>query len=99
MDDKLNISLWIGSQRFQLNILRKDEKLYRDAAKQVNDKLNKYRQDYPNVGTEEIWAMAAFELSFQNISMKDRNDTQPLIEKIKELEEDIDLYIRKNKDE
>lgn len=99
MDDKLNINLWIGSQRFQLNILRKDEQLYRDAAKQVNDKLNKYRQDYPNVGTEEIWAMAAFELSFQNISMKDRNDTQPLIEKIKELEKDIDLYIRKNKDE
>lgn len=99
MDDRLNINLWIGSQRFQLNILRKDEKLYRDAAKQVNDKLNKYRQDYPNVGTEELWAMAAFEISFQNVSMKDRNDTQPFVEKIKELGEDIDQHIRKRTDE
>ncbi len=99
MDDKLNINLWIGNQRFQLHILRKDEQLYREAAKQVNDKLNKYRRDYPNLRAEEIWAMASLELSFQHISMKDRNDTQPFIEKIKELENDIDQYIRKKQGE
>lgn len=99
MDDKLNIHLWIGSLRYQLYIKREEEKLYREAAKQVNDKLNKYRRDYPSLGAEEIWAMTAFELSFQHISMKDRNDTQPFIEKIKELEQDINQHIREKQDE
>ena len=43
--------------------------------------------------------MASLELSFQHISMKDRNDTQPFIEKIKELEQDINQYIQEKHDE
>ena len=39
--------------------------------------------------------MTALELAFENMSMKDRNDTQPYQEKLKQLEEDIDECIRK----
>ena len=41
--------------------------------------------------------MAALELAFENMSMKDRNDTQPYVDKLKQLEEDIDKYIEKDK--
>ena len=42
-------------------------------------------------------AVAALELAFENMSMKDRNDTQPYVDKLKQLEEDIDKYIEKDK--
>ena len=34
--------------------------------------------------------MVALELAFENMYLKDRNDTQPYMEKIKELEEEVD---------
>jgi cell division protein ZapA len=39
--------------------------------------------------------MAAFEIAFENISMKDKNDTKPYLEKLEELTKDLDLYICK----
>lgn len=93
MDDKQNISLWVGNQLFELIVPREDEKLYRDAAKLIKDKLNRYRREYPSFTTDRIWAMSMLELSFQYVMVKDRNDTQPFIDKIKELTTDIDQCI------
>lgn len=93
IDDKFKINLLIDNERYPLTILRKEEQLYRDAAKQIDRKLNKYRSMYPALSPEKHWAMAALELSFENVSMKDRNDTQPYADKLKRLEEDIDKCI------
>lgn len=93
MDDKQNISLWVGNQLFELTVPREDEKLYRDAAKLIKDKLNRYRREYPSFNTDRIWAMSMLELSFQYVMVKDRNDTQPFTDKVKELTTDIDQCI------
>ena len=37
--------------------------------------------------------MAALELAFNLMSMKDRNDTQPYLEKLKELTQELDNYL------
>lgn len=89
VDDKLKINLLIDSQRYPLTILRQEEKMYRDAAKQIDNTLNKYRKRFPELSSERHWAMAALELAFENLSLKDRNDTRPFLERIKSLEEDI----------
>ena len=65
------------------------------AAKQIDYKLNKYRNKFPNFNTEKYWVMTALELAFENMSMKDRNDTTPYLEKLKQLEQDIDECIGK----
>ena len=36
--------------------------------------------------------MTALELAFENMSMKDRNDTTPYLEKLKQLEELVRSY-------
>ena len=90
MEDKMKIHLLIDKERYPLTIRREEEQLYRDAAKQIDNKLNKYRRAYPEFSTVKHWAMAALELAFENMSMKDRNDTQPYVDKLKQLEEDID---------
>ena len=99
MEDKMKIHLLIDNERYPLTIFRKDEQLYRDAAKQIDYKLNKYRSMYPSFSATTHWAMAALELSFENISMKDRNDTQPYTEKIRQLMEDVETCIRPQTDE
>ncbi|HJC97709.1 MULTISPECIES: cell division protein ZapA [Bacteroidaceae] len=98
-DDKFKIHLLIDNERYPLTILRKDEQLYRDAAKQIDYKLNKYRSMYPSFSAAKHWAMAALELSFENISMKDRNDTLPYTEKIRQLTEDVENCIHPQTDE
>ena len=84
MDDMMKIHLLIDNERYPMTIRREDEQLYRDAAKQIDNKLNKYRSYYPDFSPARHWAMAALELAFENISMKDRNDTAPYQEKLQE---------------
>lgn len=103
MDDMMKIYLLVDNVRYPLTIPRKDEQLYRDAAKQIDKILNKYRKLYqdrfPDFQPERFWAMTALELAFENVSMKDRNDTAPYMEKMKELTQEIERYISKNKGE
>ena len=80
----MKIHLLIDNERYPMTIRREDEQLYRDAAKQIDNKLNKYRSYYPDFSPARHWAMAALELAFENISMKDRNDTAPYQEKLQE---------------
>ena len=70
MDDMMKIHLLIDNERYPMTIRREDEQLYRDAAKQIDNKLNKYRSYYPDFSPARHWAMAALELAFENISMK-----------------------------
>ncbi|MDE5677338.1 cell division protein ZapA [Phocaeicola sp.] len=93
MDDMMKIHLLIDNERYPLNIRREDEQLYRDAAKQINNKLNKYRSEWPNLSPARHWAMVSLELAFENISIKDRNDTVPYLEKLQELTEELEKQI------
>ena len=96
MDDKMmRITLLIDCQRYPLHIRREDEQLYRDAAKMIDTTLNKFRSWKPELGTNNHWAMAALELAFNLMSMKDRNDTQPYLDKLKELTKELDNYVSK----
>ena len=96
MDDKMmKINLLIDCQRYPLNIRREDEQLYRDAAKLIDKTLNKYRSMWPELGANNHWAMAALELAFNLMSMKDKNDTKPYLEKLEELTKELDNYIGK----
>ena len=51
--------------------------------------------EMPNFDANKHWAMAALELAFNNISMKDKNDTKPYLEKLEELTKELDSYISK----
>lgn len=88
-DDKLRINLLINNERYPLTISREKEQLYRDAAKQIDHKLNKYRRSFPEFNESRHWAMVALELAFENMSLKDLNDTLPYQEKIRQLTDDL----------
>ena len=99
MDDKMKIHLLIDNQKYPLTIPREDELLYREAARQVDNTLNKYRRLFPDMGSTVHWTMVALELAFENARFKDKNDTAPYMEVMKRLEESIDHCIQTHKEE
>ena len=55
MDDVMKIHLLIDNERYPLTIRREDELLYRNAAKQIDNKLNKYRSRFQGIGQWLRW--------------------------------------------
>ena len=45
MNDKIKINLQIADSNYPLTINREEEQMVREAAKQVNIRLNKYREE------------------------------------------------------
>ncbi len=84
MDDKLNINLMIAGASYPLVVDRDQEELVREAAKQVDIRVNAYRNFYKDLPNEMALGMAAFQFAWENLRQKDRNDTAPYTEKIKE---------------
>ena len=65
MNDKIKINLQIADSNYPLTINREEEQMVREAAKQVNVRLNKYREVYKNLEPEKIIAMVAYQFSLE----------------------------------
>ena len=94
MNDKIKINLQMAGAAYPLTINREDEEIVREAAKQVNIRINAYREHYQNVSLERIIAMVAYQFALENLKMKNRNDTRPYADKIEELTEVLETYFK-----
>lgn len=94
MNDKIKINLQIADTNYPLTIRRDEEEIVREAAKQVNIRLNKYRENYKNLEPEKTIAMVAYQFSLERLQLMQRNDTRPYTEKVKELTELLDNYLQ-----
>jgi cell division protein ZapA len=93
MNETFKIELKIDNSPYPMTIDRKEEEFYRAAAKQIDNKLNKYRTVFPDASPAQHWAMAALDISYENIRMKDRNDTGPFTQKLGELTKELEQYL------
>jgi cell division protein ZapA len=82
MDDRQRIRLLIGDVNYPLYIPRSDEQLYRDAARMINDMLNRYRETFPGLSKEQYLAMVALHNAYMNLEKKHLNDTAPFAERL-----------------
>ena len=89
------MSLQIADSNYPLTINRQEEEMVREAAKQVNIRLNAYREYYKNLEPEKIIAMVAYQFSLEKLQLMQRNDTTPYTEKVKELTELLEDYFQK----
>ncbi len=94
MNDKIKINLQMAGASYPLTISREDEQMVREAAKQVNLRLNAYREHYQSVSAERIMAMVAYQFSLESLQQKQRNDTEPYATKIKELTKVLEDYFK-----
>ena len=54
MNDKIKINLQIADSNYPLTINREEEEMVREAAKQVNIRLNAYREYYKNLNRKRL---------------------------------------------
>ena len=94
MNDQIKINLQMAGASYPLTINREDEQMVREAAKQVDLRLNAYREHYQSVSAERIIAMVAYQFSLENLQQKQRNDTEPYTTKIKELTKVLEDYFK-----
>ena len=94
LDKLMPIHVIIDGGRYPLIIERTNEYLYRQAAKYLNEKLNFYRGSFIKKTTIEQWAMTAYDLAFETIKYKDRNDTKPYKDKLEELSKELDELLK-----
>ncbi len=89
----MKIHVLIDGERYPMNIRREEEEFYRAAANHINNRLNEARSNYPQLPPYRHWAMVALMLAYENLSMKDRNDTAPYTKKLEELTRELETYI------
>jgi cell division protein ZapA len=94
MNNTLSINIKIDNRVYPLEVNRNDEKKYRDAAKELNEIIHSFRNDYPDKDSQDVISMAAFQLVFQNIQEKENADQSPLISDLKDLRDDITDFLQ-----
>ncbi len=94
MDDKLSIKVNVADRYYPLKIERKDEEKIRKAARLINEKVLQYKQRYLDKDVQDFLAMAALQFVTRVIEMEDRFDIQPLEQRLQELNEELEEYLK-----
>jgi cell division protein ZapA (FtsZ GTPase activity inhibitor) len=94
MDDKLSIRINIIDRYYPLKIDRRDEEKIRKAGKIINEKVLQYKQKYSDKDAQDFLAMAALQYVTKLIDMEEQESPSSLIESIRELNEEIEVYLK-----
>jgi len=94
MDDKLSIRVNLVDRYYPLKIDRKDEEKIREAGKIINEKVLQYKQKYSDKDVQDFLAMAALQYVTKLIELEDNKEASKLVESIKELNEELEVYLK-----
>lgn len=92
--EKFVIQLMIGNQIYPISIRREQEELFRKAAKQINEKLNRYQQAYPHQGYEKYMSVALLDFAVNVLQLEKINATEGYRKSIEQLTTEIEQALR-----
>ena len=91
MEEKLRIKLHLYETDLMVNVPREEEQYYRAAAKQVTETVNTYAKIYQGTKTHnDVMYMAMLDLALRSNKLAALNDTQPFMELIAKLTQEIE---------
>ena len=91
MEEKLRIKLHLYETDLVVNVPREEEQYYRAAAKQVTETVNTYAKIYQGKKTHnDVMYMAMLDLALRSNKLAALNDTQPFMELIAKLTQEIE---------
>ena len=98
MSDEMLITLEIipGYKKYPVRIDTDDEELVREAARQLRQKFNAYKQAFSEADLSEldIMAMTAIDIATSHLRMEKKNDIVPFTTKIQQLNEKLKDYLK-----
>lgn len=93
-EDKLSIKVNVADRYYPLKIDRLEEEKIRKAAKLINEKVLQYKKRYLDKDVQDFLAMAALQYVTKIIEIEDKNDLVPLLDSIREINEELDVYLK-----
>jgi cell division protein ZapA (FtsZ GTPase activity inhibitor) len=98
-DEKFLLTLTIDGRKYPLKIDKSEEQAFREAAKQLNNKINRYRFTFggnnSDLNAQDFIAMTAIQALVENFSLTEKTDTKPIEDKIRLLIQELDAYLKK----
>ena len=89
--DKLHISFHVYDTEMSVNVVRDEEKLYRDAAKLITDTVNTYADVFKGRKTDkDLLYMALIDIALRYEKESTRNDTEPYSDILGKLTSEIE---------
>ena len=89
--DKLHIRLHVYDTEMSVNVVREDEKMYRDAAKLITDTVNTYADVFKGRKSDkDLLYMALIFLMIRRPPRSTRNDTEPYSDILGKLTSEIE---------
>ena len=90
-DDLFNITINFAEKSFKPRIKRSQEKLYRNAANYVENKIQEYRKKYPKQSIDTHLSLASLDLSLELLKEKEEKDAvyNQIEILVKELQENL----------
>ncbi|NDV68162.1 cell division protein ZapA [Dysgonomonas sp. 25] len=98
MDEHLIINLPVANTKYPLRVKRDDEAIFRNAAKEINYKLSRYKEHFTGTSDSPLqdtdyMAMTAIQAVAEKEEQKERADM--FEEKINQFVTELDDYLRK----
>ncbi|MEG0947931.1 MAG: cell division protein ZapA [Bacteroidales bacterium] len=96
MSDKFTIRIKIADSAHPLTIERKDEELYRKAAKMVDMRFADYKERYKNVdlNDNQFLSFVALEFAVKYLRLDDDRNIDALGNKIGEITHEIEEFLK-----
>ncbi len=95
--NKFGINIKIEGRTYPLQIDRIDEEKYRIAAKIVNETVGKYKELFRDKDSQDILAMAAFQIALNYHELQGHKEKTLFIEELKDLNDDISDFLKEKK--
>lgn len=90
ISEKFTIQLRIDDQIYPVTVKRSDEEYYREAERNINERLNAYKAKFPSLSREQYLYMVMLDLSLRLVRAERRNDTEPYLNMMSKLTEEIE---------
>lgn len=91
-DDHFTIRVQVDGKYYPITIHRSDEGKIRQAAKQLNDKIELYKKRFGAGEKYDYLAMAAIQLATQLVDLKEQRNVNPVFDVLRELDEDLSQF-------
>ena len=89
------INISIQGYNMAIKIERKDELVYRDAAKRLNIRIQEYMDRYRTLDFTTMMVYVAFDMAFERECLSHNQDLDPMADVVKGLVEKINQTIEK----
>lgn len=90
ISEKLHIQLKVGNEMLPITIRRDLEEIFRQAAKNINERLGRYREAYPMFPDVRCIMMTMLDFAVMELQARGNADTRPYDEAIVKLTEEVE---------